>query len=175
LRGGTGGLGFRLNVLKWTPNGTTPGFTLAGTVKAEPPPAPAARTTGLRILVAEDHPVNQEVAKLILQRLGHRVVAVADGRAALAALAPSRREAFDLVLMDVQMPDGDGFETTLLIRAREAGRHARLPIIALTAHALASDREKAFEVGCDGYLAKPCEPRAVVAEVQRFLGRNNGH
>jgi CheY-like chemotaxis protein len=75
--------------------------------------------------------------------------------------------------MDCQMPEIDGYEASRSIRRLEQGT-AHIPIIALTAHALASDREKAMEVGCDGYLAKPCEPRAVVAEVQRFLGKNNG-
>jgi PAS domain S-box-containing protein len=131
--------------------------TLAATVKAEPPPAPAARTTGLRILVAEDHPVNQEVAKLILQRLGHRVVAVADGRAALAALAPSRREAFDLVLMDVQMPVMGGLEATAAIRDAERASGTHLPIVALTAHAMHDDRERYLEAGMDGYVTKPID------------------
>ena len=66
-----------------------------------------------------------------------------------------------------------GFQVVQAVREREHNTGGHLPIIALTAHALASDREKAMEVGCDGYLAKPCEPRAVVAEVQRFLGRAN--
>ena len=107
-------------------------FTLAGTVKVEPPPAPVARTAGLRILVAEDHPVNQEVARQILQRLGHQVVAAADGHAALAALEPSGRGAFDLVLMDVQMPVMGGLEATAAIRDAERASGTHLPIVALT-------------------------------------------
>ncbi len=132
-------------------------FTLAGTVKAEPPPAPAARTTGLRILVAEDHPVNQEVARQILQRLGHHVVAAADGRAALAALAPSRRGAFDLVLMDLQMPEMGGLEATAAIRDAERASGTHLPIVALTGHAMPDDRERYLEAGMDGYVTKPID------------------
>jgi CheY-like chemotaxis protein len=75
-----------------------------------------------------------------------------------------------LILMDIALGEMDGWEATTLIKGRAST--ADIPIIALTAHALASDREKAMEVGCDGYLAKPCEPRAVVAEVQRFLGKD---
>ena len=131
--------------------------TLAGTVKAEPPPAPAARTTGLRILVAEDHPVNQEVARQILQRLGHHVVAAADGRAALAALAPSRRGAFDLVLMDLQMPEMGGLEATAAIRDAERASGTHLPIVALTGHAMPDDRERYLEAGMDGYVTKPID------------------
>ena len=74
--------------------------------------------------------------------------------------------------MDISIPIIDGWEATQVLKHDPATQS--IPIIALTAHALASDREKAMEVGCDGYLAKPCEPRAVVAEVQRFLGRSNG-
>ena len=99
---------------------------LAGTRKGRAASrAPAARTTGLRILVAEDHPVNQEVARQILQRLGHHVVVAADGRAALAALEQSGRGAFDLVLMDLQMPVMGGLEATAAIRdaERASGTH----------------------------------------------------
>ena len=126
-------------------------------MKAEPPPAPAARTTGLRILVAEDHPVNQEVARQILQRLGHHVVAAADGRAALAALAPSRRGAFDLVLMDLQMPEMGGLEATAAIRDAERASGTHLPIVALTGHAMQGDRERYLEAGMDGYVTKPID------------------
>ncbi len=139
------------------------GFTLAGKVKASsdaalfpaPPPAPAARTSGLRILVAEDHPVNQEVARQILERLGHHVVMAADGHAALAALERSGRGAFDLVLMDLQMPVMDGLEATAAIRNAERVSGTHLPIVALTAHAMPGDRERYLEVGMDAYVTKP--------------------
>jgi len=141
-------------------------FTLAGTVQAEPPSAPTApRRTGLRILVAEDHPVNQEVARQILQRLGHHVVAAADGRAALAALAPSRRGAFDLVLMDLQMPEMGGLEATAAIRNAERASGTHLPIVALTGHAMQDDRERYLEAGMDGYITKPID----AAELARVI------
>ena len=75
--------------------------------------------------------------------------------------------------MDISIPIIDGWEATQVLKHDPDTRH--IPIIALTAHALASDREKAMEVGCDSYLAKPCEPKAVVSEVQRFLGKRDGH
>ena len=85
-------------------------------------------------------------------------------------ISKARSEQPDLILMDISIPIIDGWEATQVLKHDPATRD--IPIIALTAHALASDREKAMEVGCDGYLAKPCEPRAVVAEVQRFLGKD---
>ena len=124
-----------------------------------------ARATGLRILVAEDHPVNQEVARQILQRLGHRVVAAADGRAALAALEQSGRGAFDLVLMDVQMPVMGGLEATAAIRNAERASGTHLPIVALTAHAARGDRERYLEAGMDGYVTKPIDG----AELSRVI------
>jgi two-component system sensor histidine kinase/response regulator len=126
-------------------------------VLPESVPVPAARTTGLRILVAEDHPVNQEVARQILQRLGHYVVIAADGQAALAALEQSGRGAFDLVLMDLQMPVMGGFEATAAIRDAERASGTHLPIVALTAHAMKGDRERCLEAGMDGYVTKPID------------------
>jgi CheY-like chemotaxis protein/HPt (histidine-containing phosphotransfer) domain-containing protein len=118
---------------------------------------PIPRTTGLRILVAEDHPVNQEVARQILQRLGHHVEVVADGHAALAALEQPGRGTFDLVLMDVQMPVMGGLEATGAIRDAERATGMHLPIVALTAHAMHGDRERFLEAGMDGYVTKPID------------------
>jgi CheY-like chemotaxis protein len=126
-------------------------------VSPEPPRARTARTTGLRILVAEDHPVNQEVARQILQRLGHHVEVAADGHAALAALEQSGRGTFDLVLMDVQMPMMGGLEATAAIRDAERASGTHLPIVALTAHAMPGDRERYLEAGMDGYVTKPID------------------
>ncbi len=126
-------------------------------VSPEPPRARTARTTGLRILVAEDHPVNQEVARQILQRLGHHVEVAADGHAALAALEQSGRGTFDLVLMDVQMPVMGGIEATAAIRDAERASGTHLPIVALTAHAMHGDRERYLEAGMDGYVTKPID------------------
>ncbi len=118
---------------------------------------PIPRATGLRILVAEDHPVNQEVARQILQRLGHHVEVAGDGRAALAALEQSGRGTFDLVLMDVQMPVMGGLEATAAIRDAERASGTHLPIVALTAHAMHGDRERYLEAGMDGYVTKPID------------------
>jgi two-component system sensor histidine kinase/response regulator len=106
----------------------------------------------LNVLLAEDHPVNQKVAVRMLQHQGHKVAVASDGRQAIVALEAGR---FDVVLMDLQMPEMDGFEALREIRAREplTGRH--IPVIALTAHAMQGDRERCLEAGFDGYLAKP--------------------
>ncbi|HYN20375.1 MAG TPA: response regulator [Thermoanaerobaculia bacterium] len=117
--------------------------------------APAALGTSakpLRILVAEDNAINQRLVQAILAERGHSIVMTANGREALAALD---REAFDVVLMDVQMPEMNGFQATAAIRAREGSTGARIPIIALTAHAFKEDRERCLAAGMDAYLAKP--------------------
>ncbi len=118
----------------------------------------------LRVLLVEDNLVNQTVASHLLENEGHTVAVAGNGKEALAALD---RQPFDLVLMDVQMPEMDGFEATRWIRARECGTGRRLPIIALTAHALKGDKARCLEAGMDAYLAKPIQPeelRQVVAE-----------
>jgi signal transduction histidine kinase/CheY-like chemotaxis protein len=116
-------------------------------------PAPA---TFLRILVAEDNPVNQRLAKRLLENRGHRVVVAHNGKEALETLKVER---FDLVFMDVQMPHMGGVEATAAIREHEKGTGQHLPIVALTAHAMTGDREKYLASGMDGYLAKPIQIR----------------
>ncbi len=108
----------------------------------------------LRVLLAEDNPVNRAVASRMLEKQGHVVVMVQDGRQAVAAL---ERESFDLVLMDVQMPEMDGYEATAAIRRAEAKSGGHVPIIALTAHALQRDMEKCLRAGMDAYVSKPIE------------------
>jgi two-component system, sensor histidine kinase and response regulator len=108
--------------------------------------------TGLHVLVAEDNIVNQKCAQSMLEKQGYSVVVVGNGREALAAL---ERECFDLVLMDLQMPDMDGFEATSRIRARERSRGTRTPIIAVSAHARNSDRDKCLAAGMDTHVSKP--------------------
>jgi PAS domain S-box-containing protein len=110
----------------------------------------------LRVLVAEDNAVNQRLVSRLLEKRGHQVVVAANGREALEAV---ERQCFDIVLMDLQMPELDGFEATAALRAREAGRGTHLPVIALTAHAMKGDRERCLAAGMDGYLSKPIRPQ----------------
>jgi len=121
---------------------------------ARPAPAPSgsAAATSLRILLAEDNVVNQRVAVGLLKKRGHHVAVVSTGLEALAAMETDR---FDLVLMDVQMPEMGGLEATAAIRAREQETERRTRIVAMTAHAMAGDRERCAAAGMDGYLTKP--------------------
>jgi two-component system, sensor histidine kinase and response regulator len=148
-------------------------------------PSPATRTRRrLHVLLAEDNAVNQKMAVHMLQRQGHSVVVATTGRAVLAAL---EAEAFDLVLMDIQMPEMDGLEATAAIRSREAeikrgtqqasakgsfGRYhrtGRIPIVALTAHAIAGYDAKCLAAGMDAHLAKPVTAEAVAAVIGRIM------
>ena len=122
-------------------------------------------TPGRRILLAEDNPVNQKVVRITLERMGHRIMVVSDGRAAVSA---ATAEDFDLILMDVQMPEMDGYEATAAIRRHE-GPTRRIPIVALTAHAMAGDRERCLAAGMDDYLAKPIPPAAFQEVLDRHL------
>jgi two-component system, sensor histidine kinase and response regulator len=125
---------------------------------------PPAALTPLHILLAEDNIVNQRVAAGLLTSRGHDVTIADNGVDALAALA---RERFDLVLMDLQMPEMDGFEATAIIRQRERVTGERLSIVALTANAMVGDRERCLDAGMDGYLSKPFDISGLVAEIAR--------
>jgi two-component system, sensor histidine kinase and response regulator len=118
----------------------------------------------LRILLAEDGLVNQKVAVSLLDRRGHSVHVANNGREALEAL---EREPFDLVLMDIQMPELDGFETTAAIREKERRRGGHLPIVAMTAHAMMGDRERCLDAGMDDYISKPIRADDLYATVER--------
>jgi signal transduction histidine kinase/CheY-like chemotaxis protein len=129
----------------------------------------APQLASLRVLLAEDNVVNQRVAIGILQKAGHTVTLAENGLRALAAL---EKGTFDLVLMDMQMPEMGGGEAMGAIREGEktTGRH--IPIVALTAHALKGDRERCLEAGADGYVPKPVSPAMLFREIERVLGRH---
>jgi CheY-like chemotaxis protein len=127
---------------------------------------PSGSPHGWRILLAEDNAVNQTLAVRMLEKRGHQVAVVGTGKAALAALA---QHSFDLILMDVQMPELDGFEATAAIRARERESGGHLPIIAMTAHAMKGDQERCLAAGMDGYVAKPMKAADLYAAIDRLL------
>jgi CheY-like chemotaxis protein len=123
----------------------------------------ANAAASLRILLADDNVINRAFLTGILARRGHSLVQAANGREALAS---TRAESFDLILMDVRMPEMDGFEATRLIRTEEPlGR--RTPIVAMTAHAMIGDRERCLAAGMDDYLSKPVEKAALLAIIER--------
>jgi len=142
---------------------------LGSTAGAEPHAGNGARRSiasggsPLRILLTEDNAVNQTLAVRLLQKRGHSVVVASNGREALETIA---RESVDVVLMDVQMPEMDGFEATLRIRERERTTGDHLPIIAMTAHAMKGDRERCLEEGMDGYISKPLRPSELFEAVE---------
>jgi signal transduction histidine kinase/CheY-like chemotaxis protein len=146
----------------------------AGRAAALPEPArivpdvPAVKDEGpgaLHILLAEDNPVNRKLALRMLEKWGHTVAAVNNGRAAVERV---EQEHFDLVLMDISMPEMDGLEATAVIRAKSQGeRH--VPIIAMTAHALIGDREMCLRGGMDGYVSKPIQADDLLSEIKQVL------
>ncbi len=119
----------------------------------------------LRILVAEDHPLNQKLARRVLEHRGHRVTIVSDGAQAVSAAA---LQAFDAILMDVQMPVLDGVGATQAIRAAQASSGHHVPIVALTAHALKGERERLLACGMDDYLSKPFDATELIGVVERL-------
>ncbi|KKL82667.1 hypothetical protein LCGC14_1982480, partial [marine sediment metagenome] len=128
-------------------------------------PAPAAPRP-LRILLAEDSPISRDVATEMLQSMGHTVVPANDGRQAVEAAA---KECFDLIFMDVQMPEMSGLEATAEIRALQAGTGRRTPIVALTAHAMKSDQQRCIDAGMDDYLSKPITGDRIAEVIARVL------
>jgi CheY-like chemotaxis protein len=114
-----------------------------------------ARGAALSILIAEDHPVNQMLLTRLLEKRGHSVMVAVNGKRALEL---ATKGSFDLLLMDVQMPEMDGMEATRLLRERESETGTRLTVIGVTAHAMAGDRERCLQAGMDGYLSKPVRP-----------------
>ncbi|MDY6953864.1 MAG: response regulator, partial [Thermodesulfobacteriota bacterium] len=126
--------------------------------------------TSLKILVAEDNAVNQKVVSRVLEKQGHTVLLAKNGKEAVASL---EKERFDLVLMDVQMPEMDGLEATETIRKRESGLGARIPIIALTAHAMKGDRDQCLKAGMDDYVSKPIQPEELFQAIERQVSASN--
>jgi CheY-like chemotaxis protein len=122
---------------------------------------------GLRILLAEDNAVNQVLARRLLEKMGHTVVVVNNGLEAVKAILET--ESFDAALMDVQMPEMDGFEATQAIRAAERTSGNHLPIVALTAHAMKGDEERCLAVGMDGYISKPIRTAELVAIFEQLV------
>jgi len=121
---------------------------------------------GRRILVVEDNPVNQVLARRLLAKRGHAVTTAGNGQEALLAL---EGQVFDLILMDVQMPIMDGFEATGAIRDRERISGVHVPIVAMTAHAMKGDEEQCLRAGMDGYVSKPIRPAELFMTIDRFL------
>jgi signal transduction histidine kinase/CheY-like chemotaxis protein len=139
----------------------------------QPQPLPTA-SRALRVLVAEDNPINQRVAEVLLQKAGHQVVLVEDGQQAIERL---QQQVFDVVLMDCQMPVLDGWQATARIRALErdgvlsSGPGSHVPIIALTANAYEGERERCLAAGMDEFLSKPFRPRQVIELIDKVLPR----
>jgi two-component system sensor histidine kinase/response regulator len=145
-------------------------WTRSAAIREPQAPAGNVRTAAstirpLRVLLAEDHPVNQKVAVRMLEHLGHSVAVVPDGAKALTALEDGR---FDVVLMDLQMPEMDGFEALREIRRRDQQSGESTPVIALTAHAMQGDRERCLDAGFDGYLAKPIRQADLQSGLERL-------
>ena len=143
-----------------------------GATRAESRPAPvtarmlAQERRCLRILLAEDNVVNQLMASRLLEKRGHSVAIAGNGREVLEQL---EHERFDLILMDVEMPEMDGYEATAAIRKAEEGTGGRIPIIAMTARALTGDRERCLGIGMDDYVSKPIQRKALFEAIERLL------
>jgi PAS domain S-box-containing protein len=142
----------------------TEGSALASVPDAQP--RSIAALAPLRILLAEDHRINQYLATRVLEKSGHTVLVVNNGREALDALG---RGAFDLILMDIQMPEMDGFEATKAIRAREHAEGGHIPIIAMTAYATQGDQERCLASGMDGYVAKPFDAQTLLQTIHQVF------
>jgi signal transduction histidine kinase/CheY-like chemotaxis protein len=152
-----------LRVLGSNPQIKVPGLVTRHTLREE--------KSALRILLAEDNEVNQKLAVRLLEKRGHSVAVASNGREALEWLD---RETFDVALLDVQMPEVDGFEATAEIRKREQATYLHLPIIAMTAYAMQGDRERCLAAGMDGYIAKPIQPRKLFEALDELAAAAGG-
>ena len=142
-----------------------PRLTEGKVVTSDSPRAAGLSPATLRILLAEDNPMNQMHAVRLLEKRGHVVTVASNGRQTLEAL---EKERFDLVLMDVQMPGLDGFETTAAIRQRERSVGGHIPIVATTAHAMKGDRERCLAAGMDDYTSKPIRAEKLFEAIARL-------
>jgi PAS domain S-box-containing protein len=133
--------------------------------------SPGPSIPPLRILLAEDNPVNQRLGTMLLEKQGHTVTVAGNGREAAAAVAA---QSFDLVLMDVQMPELDGLEATRALRRREQGTGRHLPVIALTASAMKGDRDRCLEAGMDAYVTKPIRDQELWQAIQALIPAPSG-
>src|SRR5229473_2171015 len=133
----------------------------------------AIRPSGLRarVLLAEDNPVNEHLARTLLEKQGHTVMVAHNGREALAL---AQKERFDVVLMDVQMPEMDGLAATKAIREIESANGGHVPIVGLTAHAMKGDRERCIAAGMDGYVPKPLRPAVLFAAIEQAIAQQTG-
>ncbi len=137
---------------------------------APPPLKESPKGRNLNILLAEDNPVNQKLAMTLLKKKGHTVTLANNGREVIEAFDHASPQGFDIVLMDIQMPEMTGMEATAAIREREKSSGGHLPIVAMTANAMRGDKEKYLEGGMDGYVSKPIHSARMFAEIERCLG-----
>ncbi len=155
--------------------------TAAPSTSSQPPSLPAAAAApkpstpprlarSLRLLLAEDNAVNRKFATLLLEKMGHRLTVAVNGREAVEMM---KAQSFDVILMDVQMPEMDGLEATGAIRALEKTTGDHIPIIAMTAEALKGDRERCLDAGCDDYLTKPIRSEELAGALERW-GKGRG-
>jgi signal transduction histidine kinase/CheY-like chemotaxis protein len=144
--------------------------TAAGVQAAAPAALLARAERSLCVLVVEDNTVNQKLAEHLLRSVGHHTVLAANGLQAIAALD---RQHFDLVLMDLQMPEMGGFDATAVIRLRERGTNNRVPIVALTAHAMEGDHQRCLDADMDGYVSKPIAARELFEVIDRVMATSS--
>jgi CheY-like chemotaxis protein/HPt (histidine-containing phosphotransfer) domain-containing protein len=141
-------------------------------IEAPEPVQEKPKGRSLNILLSEDNPVNQKLAMRLLEKAGHRVVWAKTGKEALDAWENAESPGFDVILMDIQMPEMDGLEATAAIRKCETSKETHIPIIAMTANAMQGDKERYLAAGMDGYVSKPIQPGRLHAEIERCVTKS---